>query len=164
MNVLTGVLNLEYTVLRHREITMSPLCGLFLAICINLSPYLDNQDGFVMARLYTYNPELGGHNCDYECSRLGNGALVSEWWGRACACPLDFPRGTRFVIRGSRWGLADGTWICLDGGGAVVTHDNGVVVLDLLKREPVWNEVLRVKVILPEENHNNKSKVIRSGK
>ena len=82
--------------------------------------------------------------------RMAAGHDARDWYGRALACPERFPIGTEFLIRGSRWGLADGRYRCMDRGGAVVVRDDGVVVLDLLRREPVWNEVLRVKVVFPE--------------
>lgn len=103
----------------------------------------------VTASLYWYDPALGGINCDHDCDYLGTGDKVAEWYGRALACPVEFPRGTRFEIVGSRWGLADGVWTCLDAGSAVVIRPDGVVVLDLLLRYPIWQENLTVTVREP---------------
>lgn len=103
----------------------------------------------VRAELYWYDPSRGGINCDHECERLGTGDLVADWYGRALACPLEFERGTVFRIRGSRWGLADGDWVCLDWGHAIVIQDDGTVTLDLLLRYPVWKETLEVEVLRP---------------
>ena len=109
------------------------------------------------AEIFWYDPlnrsGMGGMpiNCDIggDCVHLGTGDLTAEWYVRALACPLEFPRRTEFVISGSWRGLADGEWTCLDAGGAVVIRKNGVIVLDLLSEYPVWQEQLEVEIRLP---------------
>lgn len=107
------------------------------------------QSFFVRGELTWYDPARGGINCDHDCSTLGMGHPVEEWYGRALACPLEFPRYTRFTIQGSWRGLADGEWTCLDGGGNVALQEDGVVRLDLLLSYPVWKEQLWILVSLP---------------
>lgn len=102
----------------------------------------------VMAALTWYNPMLGGVNCDNSCEWMAAGHPVAEWFDRALACPEDYPIGTIFSIEGSRWGLADGEWVCLDRGGRVIVDENGIVSLDLLKHDPIWGETLQVEVRL----------------
>jgi hypothetical protein len=87
----------------------------------------------VKARISHYWPPLGPPNC----SRFVNGVCVSkmssglpwqDWVDRACACPKEYPFGTRFK-------LADGSvWTCEDRGGAIVTDAAGVIWLDLLQQ------------------------------
>lgn len=100
------------------------------------------------ANLTWYDPALGGVNCDSSCDYMAAGDPVADWYGRALACPPEFPLGTRFSILGSRWGLADGEWLCLDRGGSIVILDDGVIRLDLLTRAPIWRENVTV-VITP---------------
>ena len=115
----------------------------------SVSPREYTGGEMVRAELFWYDPQLGGINCDHECDYLGTGHKVSEWYGRALACPLEFERGTVFRISGSRWGLADGDWVCLDWGHAIVVQPDGTVTLDLLSRYPIWKETLDVEVIAP---------------
>lgn len=103
----------------------------------------------VLATLTWYNPNLGGMNCDRSCAHMAAGHRVEDWWGRALACPQEFPLGTVFEIRGSRWGLADGDFICLDRGGGVTVLQDGTVVLDLLRTSPIWQESLIVTAYIP---------------
>jgi len=89
-----------------------------------------------------YDPELGGINCNADCSTIGASTpLLDEHYGTVLACPIEF-YGATFHIWGSKGGLADGEWQCLDGGGAIVVRDDGVVRVDLLSRRPVWRETL----------------------
>lgn len=60
-------------------------------------------------------------------SRMASGLAWENWVGRACACPPEFPFGTRFVVLGKEW-------VCLDRGGKIII-ENGVVWLDLLTPE-----------------------------
>jgi len=108
----------------------------------------------LLARLSWYDPGL----CDTKPINcfdpqhwylMAAGHDAREWYDKALACPQSFPLGTRFTITGSRWGLADGEWLCLDRGGMVVVEDDGSIVLDLLRREPIWGERLIVTVELP---------------
>lgn len=105
---------------------------------------------WITATLTWYNPELGGINCDHECQYFGNGLPVAEWYNKAVACPQEFPRGTTFVIEGSMWGHADGSYKCWDAGGAVTFKNDGSISLDILSREPLWKDTLLVEVILPD--------------
>ena len=73
---------------------------------------------------------------------MAAGDDARDWYGRALACPLEFPIGTRFTLSRSWHGLSDGEWLCLDRGGAVVTESSGIVRVDLLVHEPIWNELL----------------------
>jgi len=104
----------------------------------------------VIALLTWYTPSQGGTNCDSTCEHMAAGHAVKDWYGRALACPAEFPIGTVFEIRGSRWALADGVYVCLDRGGAVTTLPDGTVVLDLLRKSPVWRETLIVTAYIPQ--------------
>ena len=88
-----------------------------------------------------YDPELGGINCNSDCSTIGfSTPLLDEHYGKVLACPIEF-YGATFHIRGSKDGLADGEFLCLDGGSAMVIR-GGVIRVDLLSRSPVWRETL----------------------
>jgi hypothetical protein len=88
-----------------------------------------------------YDPALGGINCNEDCTTIGSSTpLLDEHYGTVLACPIEF-YGATFHIRGSKGGLADGEWTCLDGGSAMVVYD-GVLRIDLLSRRPVWRETL----------------------
>lgn len=80
---------------------------------------------------------------------MAAGHDAREWYGRALACPKEFPIGSQFIIRGSRWNLADGIWTCLDRGGRIVIDADGIVWLDLLMEKPIWADVLPVQVVGP---------------
>lgn len=105
----------------------------------------------VMAKLSYYDPatcHVRPINC-FDPNRwwqMSNGHDARDWYGRALACPAEYPIGTRFTIEGSRWGLADGQYRCLDRGGMVVTGADGVIVLDLLLDYPIWADTLPVTV------------------
>jgi len=108
----------------------------------------------ITAKLSWYDPSLcdtAPVNC-FDPDRwwqMAAGHDARDWYGAALACPAEFPIGTRFVISGSRWALADGEWLCLDRGGAIVIDGRGVSTLDLLRRKPVWAETLSVIAIPP---------------
>lgn len=108
----------------------------------------------ITARLSWYDParcDVSPINC-FDPDRWWNMAAghdARNWYGRALACPPEFPLGTQFLIRGSRWQLADGEWTCLDRGGAIVIDADGLVWLDLLTDRPIWGDVLPVAVIGP---------------
>jgi hypothetical protein len=74
---------------------------------------------------------------------------------------MEFKIGTRFIIDGSRWGLADGEWICLDRGSMVVVKDDGTVILDLLLDKPIWADTLKVKVVTKISKRNYGCNLIR---
>lgn len=108
----------------------------------------------LLARMSYYDPSLCAEkpiNCfnPNEWWRMASGHDARLWYDRATACPEVFPLGTRFHITGSRYGLADGDWRCLDRGGMVTMGKDGAV-LDLLKHNPVWGESLIVTVTLPQ--------------
>lgn len=121
---------------------------------ISLPPTLPALPETVLADLTWYHPETCPEhpiNC-FDADvwwRMAAGHDARQWYGRALACPEEFPIGTRFEISGSRYGLADGDWVCLDRGGAIVIGENGVVRLDLLMRAPIWRETLSVEVVYP---------------
>ena len=116
---------------------------------------------FILAQLTYYNPALGGINCDTDCLYVGTGNTVAGHYGEYLACPLEFPRWTRFVITDSKYGLADGTWWCADAGNMVVVREDGVVILDLLTEKIIYNEIIRVKVILPDGYKWNGKREVR---
>ena len=88
-----------------------------------------------------YDPALGGTNCNHDCTTLSSSTpLLDSHYGSVLACPIEF-YGATFHIRGSKGGLADGEWTCLDGGSAMVVRE-GVIRVDLLSRSPVWRETL----------------------
>lgn len=82
--------------------------------------------------------------------RMAAGHDARLYYGHALACPAEFPIGTLFVIEGSRYGLADGAYTCLDRGGAVTVLPDGTVVLDLLRKSPIWSESLIVTAYVPQ--------------
>ena len=108
------------------------------------------------AEITWYDPALGGINCFMDCEFAGHRIPVQTSYGNVTACPLEFPRGTRFEIRGSgphystghlAW-LADGVWECWDSGDDVILGYDSFV-LDLMSKTPMWNEKLWIKVIPP---------------
>lgn len=76
---------------------------------------------------------------------MAGGADARKWYNRALACPQSFPLWTKFHIEGSRWGLADGDYTCLDRGGAVIVQGDAIV-LDILRHEPIWGEKIKVTI------------------
>ncbi len=112
----------------------------------------------ITARLSWYDPALcplGAQyrtNCydpDYWWQMSGGLYDARAHYWRALSCPTQFPLGTKFFIEGSRWGLADGEWECLDAGGAIYIESSGIVRLDLLTDRPIWGDVLPVAVVGP---------------
>lgn len=107
----------------------------------------------LLARMSWYDPSLcvtQPINC-YDPSHwwsMAAGHDAREWYNHALACPENFPLETIFHIEGSRYGLADGDWTCLDRGGSVKMTTKGAV-LDLLRHSPVWGESLLVTVKFP---------------
>ena len=117
----------------------------------------------VMAKISWYNPQL----CELGPEFYVNCGNPAFWWRMSCglydarehywralACPVEYPLNTQFVIEGSRYGLADGTWRCLARGGAIVTRADGTIILDLLTTKPVWGDVLPVRII-QEKSHES---------
>ena len=75
-------------------------------------------------------------------SRMAAGAAWEKWIDRACACPAEYPFGTKFI-------LPDGSkWVCMDRGDAIVTDQNGVIWLDLLTKKARYphGKIVRVEV------------------
>lgn len=110
----------------------------------------------INAKLSWYNPALCQQhpiNCFNPLNpyKMAAGHDARNHYWRALACPQEFKIGTRFIIHGSRWGLADGEWVCLDRGGAIVIRDDGTVVLDLLTDKPIWGDELPVTVVSYEK-------------
>lgn len=126
---------------------MNPLVTALLTLILSGQPFQ------ATAELTWYDPSLGGINCfEAECERLGTGHLVNDWYQRAVACPLVFPRRTQFTVSGSWRGLADGEYLCLDAGSMVVVQPDGTFILDVLSRYPIWREQLQVTVTVPVED------------
>jgi len=101
------------------------------------------------AQISWYDPALGGINCDHDCGVVGATTRFHEsMYGNVLACPIEFPRGTKFTITSSRGGLANGTWTCLDGGGSAVLTDTAIR-LDLMSDHPIWAETVMVRVEFP---------------
>ncbi len=100
----------------------------------------------VKARISHYYPGWGGPNCsnfvDGRCiSRMASGKNWEKYVDKACACPVEYPFGTRFVVLGREW-------VCLDRGGAIVREGNKIW-LDLLTKEKIvpHGDVVKVEVI-----------------
>lgn len=107
----------------------------------------------VNARLSWYHPATCSEspiNCFDSAVwwHTASGEDARHWYWRGLACPSEYAMGTRFVINGSRWGLADGEWICIDRGGMIITHDDGSITLDLLTDRPIWADVLPVQIVV----------------
>lgn len=79
----------------------------------------------LQAHLSNYWPPYGDINCDYECAHLANGDRWQKWVGKGLACPLEYPLGTIFVVRGQEW-------TCIDRGERIVVNTDGTIWLDLL--------------------------------
>lgn len=82
-----------------------------------------------------YDPTLSGINCSADCTRFGSGMTIQRHhYGRVAACPVSW-RGRTVVIDGQ------GSWTCVDSGGAVVEHwtkeDKLHAHIDILSHEPV---------------------------
>lgn len=101
---------------------------------------------YVKAHISHYYPGWGGPNCSRfvngECvSNMASGRPWQKYIDKACACPVEYPFGTRFIVQGK-------TWTCLDRGGAIV-RDGNKIWLDLLTKEKIvpHGTVLKVEVI-----------------
>lgn len=97
----------------------------------------------VQAHLSNYWPPYGDINCDYECAHLANGDRWQKWVGKGLACPLEYPLGTIFVVRGQEW-------VCIDRGERIVVNSDGTIWLDLLlpfmPHDLAWGSVFTVEV------------------
>jgi hypothetical protein len=97
----------------------------------------------VQAHLSNYWPPYGDINCDYECAHLANGDRWQKWVGKGLACPLEYPLGTIFVVRGQEW-------VCIDRGERIVVNPDGTIWLDLLMpfmpHDVAWGSVFTVEV------------------
>jgi hypothetical protein len=97
-----------------------------------------------------FDPALGGTNCNDDCEHLGPssyGVKVANHYYDAAACPSEFPYKTHFVFY-----TVHGEYIdveCLDGGDNIVIKDDGVIRLDLLRKEPVWRQEYSAHLYLP---------------
>jgi hypothetical protein len=99
----------------------------------------------------TYDPALGGTNCDHDCRYTADGSLASTLYGRGAACPPGWPMGARFTVQGA------GSWQCRDRGGSVVPQHGQrfdrwgkrvtgwYIVVDLMSHDlvPWWSYRLR---------------------
>lgn len=75
-----------------------------------------------------------------------------DWYGKALACPMEFPIGSHWrlpAIRSDGGGFRSKDWVCLDRGGMIQTHLDSqgrvLVVLDLLSEHPVVSETIEVQ-------------------
>ena len=112
----------------------SPYCQLLLLAegvdCGTLDYYLS-----------TYDPKLGGINCDSDCSQLATGPMDDSLYGLVAACPHDWV-GYEYTTHIS---TPYGTFACVDRGGAIGIYEREVwmggriqtrmvIVIDLLIR------------------------------
>lgn len=100
----------------------------------------------------TYNPLLGGVNCNGDCERLGashSGLLVENWWDRAAACPPEIPRNSQITFI-PRWHTKPITVWCLDQGSAIVTLEDGTLRLDVLTQSDIWRDQYPALLLLPK--------------
>lgn len=89
----------------------------------------------IKVKVSHYYPGWGGPNCaiwqNGQCvSRMASGRKWQKYVDRACACPVEFPFGTVFVIAGREW-------TCWDRGGAIVRVNKHTVWVDLLTKEKI---------------------------
>lgn len=104
---------------------------------------LDDADGELMTIRYShYWPPLCGPNCgrcvdDVCVSKMASGLPWEDWTNRAVACPPEWPFNTRVT-------LGDKTWVCLDRGGKIITHD-GLSWVDFMEKEPRYDHGTRVE-------------------
>jgi hypothetical protein len=109
-------------------------------------PVVEVQGEVIKARISHYYPGWGGPNCSNfvggRCvSNMASGKPWEPYLDQACACPAEFPFGTKFVVQGK-------TWVCMDRGGAIV-REGGKIWLDLLTKKAIvpYGAVLKVEVI-----------------
>lgn len=87
-----------------------------------------------------YSPELGGINCDHDCSTIATGTLEDWMYGEYMACHEDM-LGMYVTFEGI------GTWRCMDTGPAITVawsryYNSTVLFFDaLMHEEPEWNFV-----------------------
>jgi hypothetical protein len=90
-------------------------------------------DGLVPMVINTYDPTLGGINCDQDCTRMGVTPIQDYHWDWAAACPVEW-RGLEVVVPGV------GRWSCWDSGGLIdlrLDPRNGYAVfIDVLSHTP----------------------------
>lgn len=77
----------------------------------------------VRLALSGYNPDLGGVNCNHDCTTMASGDKVNEWrLGKggvyAAACPPEWAFGTQFELMGQ-------VYECRDRGGWIKCYDRG---------------------------------------
>jgi hypothetical protein len=101
-------------------------------------------------RISWYDPALGGVNCDGSCATMAAGHDPRDWYGRALACPPEFPIGSIWRLPAIYPGLPAKDWICLDRGGMVVMDGNGTAIVDLLTPYPVRTGLARAVVYYDE--------------
>lgn len=102
----------------------------------------------------TYNPALGGINCDDKCEQVLPGTLAQ---------PPEYPDGTLWVLwdeDNHSWG----TWVGHDNGCAIITQPDGTVRLDLyypggLPRVPLYGVALRPLGTWPEEDTKREARM-----
>lgn len=99
-------------------------------------------------RVSWYNPRLGGTNCAVfvggRClSNMASGLDWRGWFGRAIACPPEWPFWTRVVVAGREW-------LCLDRGGAI-RFQGDIPWIDMLLEAPLYDygTVVNAEVIRP---------------
>lgn len=78
----------------------------------------------------TYDPTLGGINCQGDCRYSSQGYYVWDWYQRGAACPegwegriIEIPGGHRFK--------------CIDRGGMIVETDDAIIIDVLIHHEMV---------------------------
>jgi len=108
----------------------------------------------IIAHLSWYNPALcytRPINC-FDPDHwwvMAAGSDAREWYNKSLACPETYPIGSKWIITNSRNQLADGQYLCMDRGGMIVQNEDSSVVLDLLRKTPIWHEVVQVFVLVP---------------
>ena len=96
-----------------------------------------------------YDPALGGINGNGDPMTLGPSAYqtqAKDHYYDAAACPPELPYKSTLAFTSHH-----GEHIqvrCLDGGGSIVIRD-GVIRLDLLRKEPVWRQDYPATLYLP---------------
>jgi len=120
-------------------ITLAVLASATVVFAAPEPPPEDKWLGLFPIKLTWYDPQLGGINCDGDCSTLGNGQRVTEdLYGRSAACPLEWIGDTLLlqVSESETWALG-----CNEGGGAIkLTYNKDlkrmVVNVDILLHAP----------------------------
>lgn len=90
-------------------------------------------EGVVPMVINTYDPTLGGINCDHDCTRMGVTLIEDYHWDWVAACPVEW-RGYDVVVPDV------GRWSCWDSGGLItlrVDPRHGLnVFIDILSHTP----------------------------